>query len=186
MTPPSDWQLERYRPLLRLLARQIQLHPRLRPRLDASDLVQETLLKAQRGFALFRGTTEGDRIAWLQEILRNVAVDAVRRETARRRDPALEQALEAVVGESSARLEAFPASREPCPHERAERQELLLRVAAALDLLPEDQRDAVVLRDLMGTPLVQIAERLGRTEKSVAGLLQRGRRRLRELLADLQ
>jgi RNA polymerase sigma-70 factor (ECF subfamily) len=186
MTPPPDWQLERYRPLLRLLARQIRLDARLRPRLDSSDLVQEALLKAHRGLAQFRGTTEAELIAWLQQILRHAALDAIDRETARQRDPALERSLQAVVEESSARLEAFLASREPSPGERAERQELLLRIAAALDQLPEDQRDAVVLRDVMGTAVAEIAERLGRTEQSVAGLLQRGRRRLRELLAVFQ
>jgi DNA-directed RNA polymerase specialized sigma24 family protein len=49
----------------------------------------------------------------------------------------------------------------------------------APDQLPEGQRDAVVLRDLIGTAVGEIAERLGRTEQSVAGLLQRARRRRR-------
>jgi RNA polymerase sigma-70 factor (ECF subfamily) len=186
MTPPSDWQLEHYRSLLRLLARQIQLDPRLRRRLDSSDLVQETLLKAHKGLDQFRGTTEAELIAWLQEILGNVVVDAFRRETAQRRDPALEQSLHTVLEESSARLEALLVSRELSPGEGVERHEVLRRIAAALEQLPEDQRDAVVLRDMMGTPVAEIADRLGRTEKSVAGLLQRGRRRLRELLAVLQ
>jgi RNA polymerase sigma-70 factor (ECF subfamily) len=183
MTPPSDWRLERYRPLLRLLARQIQLDPRLRRRLDSSDLVQDALLKAHMGLDQFRGTTEAELIAWLQAILKHVVLDAFRRESAQRRDPAVEQSLHTVVEESSARLQALLVSRELSPAEGVERHEVLLRIAASLDQLPQDQRDAVVLRDMMGTPVVEIAERLGRTEKSVAGLLQRGRRWLRELLA---
>jgi RNA polymerase sigma-70 factor (ECF subfamily) len=59
---------------------------------------------------------------------------------------------------------------------------MLLRLASAIDQLPEDQRDVLMQRDLLGASVSQIAEQLGRTEKSVAGLLLRGRRRLRELL----
>jgi len=63
---------------------------------------------------------------------------------------------------------------------------LLLRVAGAIDQLPEDQHDAVVLRDLMGLPVAEVAARMGRTPKAAAGLLLRGRARLRELLTDYQ
>ena len=89
------------------------------------------------------------------------------------------------AGESSARLEAYLADRDPTPAARAERQELLVRIARALDQLPEDQRDVVLLRDVQGHTVAEIAGRLQRTEKSVAGLLLRGRGRLRQLLQDL-
>jgi RNA polymerase sigma-70 factor (ECF subfamily) len=62
---------------------------------------------------------------------------------------------------------------------------VLARLAEAVEELEEDQRDVVSLRLLMDAPVAEIAERLGRTEKSVAGLLLRGKRKLRELLADL-
>jgi hypothetical protein len=48
-----------------------------------------------------------------------------------------------------------------------------LALAAAIDNLPEEQRDVLIQRDLNGAPVSQIAEQLGRTEKSVAGLLLR-------------
>ena len=50
--------LELYRNYLRLLAR-IEIGRRLQGKLDASDLVQETFLEAQRNFALFQGTPGG-------------------------------------------------------------------------------------------------------------------------------
>ena len=72
--PPSTekWQLERYRPLLRLQARRLELDLRLRRRFDSSDLVQETMLKAHEGLDKFKGATEAELIVWLQEILGNV------------------------------------------------------------------------------------------------------------------
>jgi RNA polymerase sigma-70 factor (ECF subfamily) len=186
MAPTPAWQPERYRPLLRLQLRQMELDPRLQRRFDSSDLVQEALLRAHTHRNEFRGQTEGELVKWLQEILANALVDEVRKARAQKRDVALEQSLQAVVADSSARLDAYLTANQASPSQQVERQELLLRIAAAVDQLPGDQRDVIIQRDLLGSPVAQIAEQLGRSEKSVAGLLLRGRRKLRELLADYQ
>src|SRR5215468_8039016 len=60
--------LELYRNYLRLMARSLISQP-LRVRLDASDLVQETFLKAHREFPTFLGSTEPELVAWLRQIL---------------------------------------------------------------------------------------------------------------------
>jgi RNA polymerase sigma-70 factor (ECF subfamily) len=183
-TSPQCWDLGHYRPLLCLLARQLRLHPRLQVRFDASDLVQEALGQAHKRLAQFRGQTEPELIAWLQEVLRNTFVDRVRRELAQRRDVRQEVRAEDIARESSARLEDFLHDRAPAPPEQLALQEMLLRLAEAVERLPADQRDAVVLRDLEGLSVRDIAEQLGRTEKAVAGLLLRGRQRLREVFAN--
>jgi RNA polymerase sigma-70 factor (ECF subfamily) len=184
MATPTEWHLERYRQLLRLQVRRLQLDPRLQRRFDSSDLVQETLLNAHAQLDRFRGQTEAELVRWLQEVLAHTVADQVRNARAQKRDVALEQSLQAVLAESSAQLEAFLASGQPSPGEQAERHELLLRLADALERLPEDQREVVILRDLQGASVGAIAAQLGRTRKSVAGLLLRGRGKLRELLAD--
>jgi RNA polymerase sigma-70 factor (ECF subfamily) len=180
----GEWQLEKYGPLLRLQARKMELDLRLRRRFDSSDLVQETLLKAHEGLAHFKGATEAELVKWLQEILGNVVADEVRKARAQKRDVALEKSLDDVVAGSSAQLNEYLIAGGPSPSEQAERQEQLLRLAVAIGQLPCDQRDVIIYRDLLGTPVREIAENLERTEKSVAGLLLRGRRRLRELLED--
>jgi RNA polymerase sigma-70 factor (ECF subfamily) len=184
MAAPGKWHPERYRDLLCMLARQVQLSPRLRRRFDASDLVQETLLKATENLEQFRGSTEAELVQWLQEILHNALADAMRRARAQKRDVAREEALAVELNDSSARLQNWLAAPGSSPSERAQREEQLLHLAAALAKLPEDQRDAVILRDSLDTPIRAIAEQLGRTEKAVAGLLLRGRRNLRELLQE--
>jgi RNA polymerase sigma-70 factor (ECF subfamily) len=183
MADVGNWDPERYRPLLHLQVRLLQLDPQLRRRFDSSDLVQETLLKAHQHGGRFRGTTEAELVGWLQGILRNVVTDKIREATAGKRDLRVEQYLDTAVAESSARIEQLLGADSPSPSEQAERREQLLRLAAALDRLPKDQRDVVVRRDLGGEPVDRIAEQLGRTEKAVAGLLLRGRRKLRELMA---
>jgi RNA polymerase sigma-70 factor (ECF subfamily) len=186
MAAPVDWHLERYRPLLRLQVRQLQLDARLQRRFDSSDLVQETLLYAHAHWDQFRGKSEAELVKWLQEILAHTVTDLIRKARAQKRDVGLEQSLQAALAESSAHLEAFLAADQPSPEEQAERHELLLRVADAVNQLPGDQRDVVIRRDLHGASIGAIAAQLGRTRKSVAGLLLRGRHKLRELLADYQ
>ena len=109
MPAAAAWSLERYRPLLRLQARQLQLMPRFERRFDSSDLVQETLLRAHRERGQFRGQGEAELLAWLHEILLHVAADEVRKATAQKRDVALEQSLEALAADSSARWEKYLA-----------------------------------------------------------------------------
>lgn len=178
----QGFQLDRYRPLLRLQIRKLGLSQRLRRRFDSSDLIQETLLRAHLRLADFRGATAAELIAWMQQILANVVADEVRRARAGKRDIAVEQALDEMLTESSLRLEEFLATGVATPLEQAQRSEELLGLAAAIERLPEDQRDVVIHRDLLGTAVAEIAESLGKSPKAVAGLLLRGRRRLRELL----
>ena len=173
--------LEHFRDYLRLLAR-LQLDPRLRARLDPSDLVQQTLLKAHQNRDQFRGQTEAERAAWLRRILANVLTDAARKFGAAARDVALECSLEGAVEQSSARLEAWLVNSGLAPPDHAERKEQLLQLGRALAELPEPQRQAVLLRYYEGRPLEEIATRMKRSRAGVASLLRRGLDRLRKQL----
>jgi len=155
---------------------------RLQGKLGASDLVQQTLLEAHQRHEQFRGRSAGEQAAWLRQILAHNLADAVRRFSREARNLGLEQSLNVALDESSARIEAWVASQGPRPDEQAERGELLLHLAEALDRLPPEQRTVLDLKHLQGRSVAEICQLLGRSEASVAGLLRRGLKSLREVL----
>ncbi len=175
--------LEKFRDYLRLLAR-LQLDPRLQSKLDASDVVQQTLLKAHQKIDQFHGRTRMELIGWLRKILTNTLVEAVRQFGAEARDLTRERSLEAGLLESSGRLEAWLADDQSSPSEQASHQEQLLRLANALAQLPADQRQAVELHHLQGLSVAEVAQLLERGKSAVVGLLFRGLKKLRELMRN--
>jgi RNA polymerase sigma-70 factor (ECF subfamily) len=177
----AGWALERFREYLRLLAR-LQLGSRLRARLDASDVVQQTLLEAQQGLADFRGATEAELAGWLRRILARNLADVLRAAGRAKRDVGRERSLDAALDESAARLGSWLQADQSSPSQQAARNEQSVLLAAALARLPEPQAEAVVLRHLEGWSLADIAGRLGRSQAAVVGLLQRGLKNLRTLL----
>jgi RNA polymerase sigma-70 factor (ECF subfamily) len=174
----ADRSLDRFREYLRLLAR-LQLAPALQGKLDPSDIVQQTLVKAHQGLGQLRGQSEGELLAWLRRILANTLIDAARKHGG---EVSRQRSLEDALAASSARLEAWLAADQPSPSDLVVRQEQLLRLAQALAGLPEDQRNAVELHYLHEESVADIADRMGRTRPAVAGLLRRGLRKLREQL----
>ena len=177
----SQPELERYRSYLRLLA-EARLDRRLQGKLDPSDVVQQTLLHAHRARRQFRGKSEGELAAWLRQILARNLLHCVRDFRRAKRDVSCERSLAAACDESSARLESWLAAEESSPSQQVQRTEEVLRVAEAVEGLPEGQREAVVLYYWQGCSLAEVAEHLGRSVSAVAGLLHRGLRQLRQRL----
>jgi len=178
---PRDVPLERCREYLRLLAR-LQLDPRLHGKLDASDVVQQTLLSAHENREQFRGRTEAEFFGWLRQILANHLAGAVRRFGAGIRDVKRERSLDAGLEESAARLDVWLAADHSSPSQRAMRHEMQLRLADALGRLPDDQRQAIELHHLKGHSVAEAAAVMGRTKMAVVGLLFRGLKKLRRLM----
>lgn len=173
--------LERFRDYLRLLAR-LQIDGRLRAKLDPSDLVQQTLLRAYQARGQCRGRSPAEQAAWPRQILANTLANAVRDLGRAKRDIDLERSLEASLADSSSRLEAWLAADQPSPSQQAERNEQLLQLAEALARLPEVQREVLLLRHCQGWALADIGRHLGRSRPAVASLLRRGLKQLRDHL----
>jgi RNA polymerase sigma-70 factor (ECF subfamily) len=153
---------------------------RLRAKFDPSDVVQQTLLEATRDLPQFRGTTRAELMAWLRQVLARVLGHEVRRFAGTgKRDVAREVSLEARLAESSRRLGEVLAASATSPSARLGRDEMTLRLAGALERLPEDYRAVLVLRHLEGLPHDEVARRLGRSPGAARMLWTRALARLR-------
>lgn len=138
---------------------------------DAQDLVQEVLVRVQRGLVTYQpGSLEG----WLSRIATNAFLDDVRR---RRRRPA------DLLGDPERLDRVAPPS--PSADEQIAIDALPEHIQEALASLPDDYRAAVVLCDVVGLPYEEIAASTGVPVGTVRSRLHRGRSRLRTLLAEV-
>lgn len=179
----SELAIENCREYLRLLAR-VHFGSDPRAKLDASDIVQQTLLEAHRKRDQFRGSTQAELAGWLRQLLACTIADTIRALGRAKRDVARERSLQDQLDRSSQRIEAWLAAEQSSPSGRAARHEDAARLADALAKLPEWQREAVTMRYCQGMSLAEISTQLGRSPAAVSGLLKRGVRQLREMLAD--
>lgn len=147
-----------------------------RNRADAEDLLQETLLK---GFKAFDSFSEDTNLkAWLYRIMTNLYINSYRQ---RQRRPEL------LVDEFTAYSEAKYSSAEAGL--RSAEEEALERlpdgrIADALRSLPQEFRMAVYLVDVEGKHYKEVAAEMDCPIGTVMSRLHRGRKQLRELLAD--
>ncbi len=175
--------LERFRSYLYLLAR-ASLDPRHQQKIDASDLVQQTLMDAHANQNQFRGTEDAQLAAWLKQILAHNLADALRHHGRAKRDVSRQRALDVAIEDSFCRAENWLEASQTSPSQHIAKKEQFVQLADAISKLPSAQREAVILHHLQGLKLAEVAEQIERSEAAVAGLLYRGLKRLHELLEE--
>jgi RNA polymerase sigma-70 factor, ECF subfamily len=177
--------LDLYRGYLGLLAR-MEVGPRLQRKVDPSDLVQETLLDAHRQFAHFEGTTEAQFLAWLRRILAGKAANTVRHylgTQSRNLQQELEVDLSLSFDRVSLHLSQLATAAEPSPSQQYLHREQSVLIADALQRLPDDYREVIVLRHWDDLTFPQIAERMQRSVDSVEKLWMRALAKLKQTVA---
>jgi RNA polymerase sigma-70 factor (ECF subfamily) len=174
------WQriIEELRPLLRQIADR-ELDSGLRHRVEPSDIVQESLADAWKAWAVFKGRSKAELIAWLQTILEHNVQDAVREHIeAEKRSVKQERSLDELRSSGADRRDLF-ASAELSPRSQVARRESLGRLSRFLDDLPPRQRQAVHMRYIERCTLKEIAAGFGLSENAAAQLIARGLSNLR-------
>jgi RNA polymerase sigma-70 factor (ECF subfamily) len=176
--------LESYRAYLTVLA-QVQIGRRLQSKVDASDLAQEVFLGAFRDFAQFRGGSEKELLAWLRGILASLLSNLVRHyQGTSKRDVRLERQLALELDQSSQALDRGLAVQGSSPSQQVIRREQSVVLAEALGRLPEELRELLILRHLVGLTFPEVARRTGRTIDSLKKQWPRALAALRRLMPE--
>jgi RNA polymerase sigma-70 factor (ECF subfamily) len=159
-----------------------QVETWLRRKVDASDLVQETMLEAYRDFDRFDGHSEQQWLAWLRKILDHNAADFVRRYGGTAKRAAGREVPFRDPGDSLSRGAPEPAAEQPTPSQELMQFDTELRVTAALADLSPDHQEVILLRNLQRLPFDEVAARMGRSRPAVQMLWMRAIQKLQEAL----
>lgn len=143
----------------------------LRPSVDPDDVIQETCARALDSMDRVVWTGNDTFVRWLKGIARHVILQQARRHG---RDALIHVEYRA------------PGTGEPSPSRALGREERFHRLRKAVDRLPADYREAVLLVRIEGLSIRQAAERMNRSPKSITHLLSRGLKKLKDDLGDTE
>jgi RNA polymerase sigma-70 factor, ECF subfamily len=178
-----------YRNYLRMVVR-ARLGPRLRARVELSDVVQETLVEVIRQFPGFHGQTEVALAGWLRYLVGQKLADLARYHGRVKRDrDGRTRPLDAAFDggredEEGVRILDVLALSQTTPSQAASRREQLARLADALAGLAEQEGDVLWLYFVDDLTFTAIGERMDLSRKSVSRLCARGLKHLRRSLGE--
>jgi len=161
--------VEKYRE--RLLERiRLRLGKGLQGRVEAEDVLQETLLRAFLSVGRFRWQGDASFPRWLGGIAENLLLDLADQQSRK----------------GFLRLEREVRMSGTSPSVALRRKERFSRLEDALNKLSPEHRQVILLARIEGVPVKEIALRMNRTPNAVAQLLWRALRRLRETFGDTE
>ena len=147
---------------------------------DAADGLQDGMIAAYRRAGSFRG--DAAVTTWLHRVVVNASLDRLRAAKVRRADPLPEDLEE--IGDRGSLLTSTSEAADPADLAVVEERRRI--VLAALEQLPADQRAALILVDMEGYPVAEVAQMLDCAVGTVKSRCSRGRARLATLLGVLR
>ncbi len=177
-----------YRNYMRMVVR-TGLGPKLRERVELSDVVQETLVEVIRQFPQFTGQNEAALVGWLRRLVGQKLADLGRYHSRAKRsaggpDVPLDAAWDLPGGEGShgGKLLDMLALSQTSPSEAASNRELTVLLADALAALPEAEAEVLWLYHAENLSFEGIGDRMGVSRKSIRGIWARGLKSLKRTL----
>ncbi len=179
-----------YRNYMRMVVR-TGLGPKLRERVELSDVVQEALIEVIRQFPQFTGQNEAALVGWLRRLVGQKLADLGRYHSRAKRsgdspDVALDAAWDFAGGggdgSQGGKLLDMLALSQTSPSEAASRRELTVLLADALAALPEAEAEVIWLRHAENLSFEAIGDRVGVSRKSIRGIWARGLKSLKRTL----
>lgn len=150
----------------------------VRNREDARDLTQDAFVKAYKNLSRFRFGSSF--YTWICRIGMNVAIDHLRKQKVRR----AQEFDDGIATKDQGGVISL-AHHRGNPSKELERSRIHERILAALDQLPEQQRQVVVLREMEGLAYKEIAEVMDIPEGTVMSRLYYARKKLQESLKEI-
>ncbi|MEZ6056759.1 MAG: sigma-70 family RNA polymerase sigma factor [Planctomycetaceae bacterium] len=180
-----DQLFSKCRNYVEVLAR-AQVESWMQAKVDASDLVQQTLMEAHRGFDDFAGHSEGEWLAWLRQILTHNTQDVIRRyRRAGKRQVHREQSLDVHSTGLSGSFRIDPQDvQSETPSQLLAQKEREIELADAIAQLTPDHQEVIILRNLQRLPFDEVATIMKRTRPATQMLWMRAVKRLESLLSS--
>jgi RNA polymerase sigma-70 factor (ECF subfamily) len=179
-----------YRNYLRMIVR-TGLGPKLRERVELSDVVQEALVEVVRQFPQFTGQNEAALVGWLRRLVGQKLADLGRYHSRAKRssggsalplDAPWEPGTPSDSNPGGGRLLDMLALSQTSPSEAASRRELIVLLADALAGLPGTEAEVLWLYYADGLSFEAIGERMELSRKSIRGVWARGLKNLKRTL----
>lgn len=178
--------MDRHREALRQMVR-LRLDRKLSRRVDASDVVQEVLIEANRRLARYLEDPKMPFHLWLRHLAKDHVIDAHRKHRlAERRSVDREQPLQGAArgDQSSLDLAAQLRDQELTPAAATIRRELQERFLSALDEMDEDDREILIMRHIEQLSNSEVAQAMDLSQPAAGMRYLRALRRLRAVLGD--
>ncbi|HEX8793922.1 MAG TPA: RNA polymerase sigma factor [Polyangiaceae bacterium] len=148
----------------------------------AEEVVQDAFVRVVQNAAEFKH--EARFSTWLYTIARNLCIDQTRKR-ALRRHPSLDEPKKAEEGDGPT-LGEQTADGKASVERAVVSLEIRERVAAAVDALPEEQREVFLMREVSNLPFKEIAEIVGVSENTVKSRMRYALERLQEALCEFE
>ncbi len=142
-------------------------------------------MAAWQGWDQFHGNSEAQRMAWLRQILAYQLAHLARHFSGTlKRSIDREVSIEGTLDQSAARLDALLPTQDPSPSSQALENERRLELAKALESLPDDYRQVIMLRNVQDLPHSEVAKRMEKSEGAVRMLWVRALAALRDAMRE--
>jgi len=168
-----DKLLERHEARVLAIVR-YRLGPRLRESVESGDILQETFLAAVKAFPTFEMRDEGSLIHWLAKLVERQIIAQADYHGAKKREAARRVSLDrtrANSGAFSGSVAIVHADETSAPLEKLERAEEREAVERAMDALPAEYRELILLRNYAGASWESVAEQTGRPSAAAARMM---------------
>lgn len=161
-----------------------RLGPRLRERMESMDVVQEVMIRAIKAFDQFEAKNEAAFLHWISKLVQNEIRDLADYHAAEKRNTNKEFQPQKDSEKDRSVVSQIPANSIYRPSFQVRLKEDVIQLEAAMDKLPEKQKEVVILRQYEGMSFKDIGEQFGCSEDTARMQYTRAIGKLTDLMTN--